>query len=92
MQSRLFCILFPLFSHLSLTQCDAPETWQMSFQDPATPIMQGIIDLHHDIMFFVVVINIFVLWMLVRTLQIFSKNVNPQPETITSLCACTGWR
>ena len=83
MQSRLFCILFPLSSHLSLTQCDAPETWQMSFQDPATPIMQGIIDLHHDIMFFVVVINIFVLWMLVRTLQIFSKNVNPQPEKIT---------
>ena len=31
---------------------DAPQPWQMGFQDPATPIMQGIIDLHHDISFF----------------------------------------
>lgn len=83
MQSRLLCILFPLLTHFSVAQCDAPEVWQMSFQDPATPIMQGIIDLHHDIMFFVVVINIFVLWMLVRTLQIFSKEASPQAEKIT---------
>ena len=55
----------------------------MSFQDPATPLMQGIIDLHHDIMFFVVVINTFVLWMLLRTLQTFTKTVNPQAEKIT---------
>ena len=45
----LFCILsfVPL---VALT--DAPEAWQIGFQDPATPVMQGIIDLHHDIMFF----------------------------------------
>jgi len=32
--------------------CDAAEPWQLGFQDAATPMMQGIIDLHHDIMFF----------------------------------------
>nr|P80498.1 RecName: Full=Cytochrome c oxidase subunit 2; AltName: Full=Cytochrome c oxidase polypeptide II [Solanum tuberosum] len=26
---------------------DAAEPWQLGFQDAATPIMQGIIDLHH---------------------------------------------
>jgi hypothetical protein len=41
----LFCL--PVVGHL-----DAPEAWQMGFQDPATPVMQGIIDLHHDICFF----------------------------------------
>jgi Cytochrome C oxidase subunit II, transmembrane domain len=31
--------------------CDAAEPWQLGFQDAATPMMQGIIDLHHDIFF-----------------------------------------
>jgi cytochrome c oxidase subunit 2 len=39
---------------------DLPEEWQMTFQDPAGSVMQGIIDLHHDIMFFVVLISVFV--------------------------------
>jgi len=48
--------------------CDAAEPWQLGFQDAATPMMQGIIDLHHDIFFFLIIILIFVLWMLVRAL------------------------
>jgi hypothetical protein len=34
---------------------------QLGFQDPASPIVEGIIDLHHDIFFFLVLIIIFVL-------------------------------
>jgi cytochrome c oxidase subunit 2 len=75
----LFCILtfVPL---VALT--DAPEAWQIGFQDPATPIMQGIIDLHHDIMFFMVVILVFVLWMITRTLYHFHYKKNPIPEKV----------
>ena len=46
-----------------LAHPDAPEAWQMGFQDPATPVMQGIVDLHHDICFFMVAMLVFVLWM-----------------------------
>jgi cytochrome c oxidase subunit 1 len=46
------------------THKDAPEAWQCTFQDPASPIMEGIIDLHHDIFFFAVVILVFVVWQL----------------------------
>jgi hypothetical protein len=28
---------------------DSAETWQVGFQDPASPIMQGIVELHHDL-------------------------------------------
>ncbi len=35
------------------------------FQDPATPIMEGIIDLHHYICFFLIVVLLFVSWVLV---------------------------
>nr|WHW95974.1 cytochrome c oxidase subunit 2 [Aneura pinguis]WHW96016.1 cytochrome c oxidase subunit 2 [Aneura pinguis] len=62
--------------------CDAAEPWQLGFQDPATPMMQGIIDLHHDIFFFLIVISIFVLWMLVRALWHFHYERNPIPERI----------
>ncbi|CAM6054579.1 unnamed protein product [Sphagnum tenellum] len=62
--------------------CDAAEAWQLSFQDPATPMMQGIIDLHHDIFFFLVVILIFVLWMMVRALWHFYYTRNPIPERV----------
>jgi cytochrome c oxidase subunit 2 len=61
---------------------DAPEPWQMGFQDPATPIMQGLIDLHHDVTFFVVFIGVFVLWMISRTVYHFNAKNNPIPEKI----------
>jgi cytochrome c oxidase subunit 2 len=52
-------------------QMDAASPWQLSFSDPATPIMEGIINFHNDLMFFIVVITIFVLWMLTRCVMIF---------------------
>ena len=61
---------------------DAPEPWQLGFQDPATPIMQGIIDLHHDITFFLVFVAVFVSWMMFRTLYHFQAKKNPLPEKI----------
>jgi cytochrome c oxidase subunit 2 len=47
-----------------IAKADAAQPWQYGFQDPATPVMQGIIDLHHDIMFFLVFIIVFVMWMM----------------------------
>jgi hypothetical protein len=33
---------------------DSANNYQFGFQDPATFLMEGIIDLHHDIMFFLI--------------------------------------
>src|SRR5450432_624381 len=43
---------------------DIPFKNQIGFQDPATPIMEGIIDLHHNILFFLIIIFSLVLWLL----------------------------
>lgn len=51
---------------------DSAVSSQIGFQDPATPIMEGIIDLHHDLFFFMVVISIFVVWVLSRIVYFFS--------------------
>jgi cytochrome c oxidase subunit 2 len=45
---------------------DAPKNWQLGFQDPATPIMEGIVDFHNHLMIFIVGIAIFVIWLLIR--------------------------
>ena len=77
---NIVLLIVSLLPFISLA--DAPENWQIGFQDPATPIMQGIIDLHHDIFFFMLVILVFVIWMLARTLYHFHQSRNPVPEKI----------
>jgi len=57
-----------------ISQMDVAGPWQFSFSDPATPIMEGIISFHNDLMFFIVAITIFVLWMIIRCIAIFIDN------------------
>jgi cytochrome c oxidase subunit 2 len=40
----------------------------MFFQDPASPVMEGIINLHHDLMFFITFIFFFVVIIMGKTL------------------------
>lgn len=65
-----------MYKILTYSQCDYAQPWQIGFQDPATPIMEGIVDLHHDIMFFLTVIAIFVSYLLMRVCIVFHKNKN----------------
>ena len=51
-----------------------PTPWQISFQKPATTMMEGIIDLHHDIFTFLVIIIIFVSLMLLTILLKFTNS------------------
>jgi len=50
---------------------DSSKAWQCGFQDAATPVMEGIINLHHDLMFFITFILFFVLVVMARTLYFF---------------------
>lgn len=71
-----------LFIPIISSYADASENWQLGFQDPATPIMEGIINLHHDLMFFICIISIFVTWMLSRTIWHFEHTQNPVPSSL----------
>nr|BCG67640.1 cytochrome c oxidase subunit 2 [Haptophyceae sp. NIES-3900] len=59
--------MFNFWSYL-----DASVPYQLGFQDAASPVMEGIINLHHDLMFFIVFIFWFVLVVLVRATYNFS--------------------
>ncbi|KAM9955023.1 hypothetical protein ACTFIR_012867 [Dictyostelium discoideum] len=51
---------------------DFSRDWQIGFQDPATPIMEGIIDLHNYIFFYLIVVAVFIGWVMGRILWRFS--------------------
>jgi cytochrome c oxidase subunit 1 len=68
---------------VKLSNRDSAAAWQFGFQDPASPIMLGIIDLHHDIMGLMMFILFFVTWMLFRAVYLFSSTKNPQPLKFT---------
>ena len=61
---------------------DAARPWQLMFQDPATPIAEGVMDFHNDLMFVVVFVGIFVGYVLVRCVQLYSSDINPVPNRV----------
>lgn len=74
--------IFSQYSHLMFfLHTDSSIAWQYSFQDPATPVMEGIINLHHDLMFFITFIFFFVLVVLARTLYFFTGSVTDILQT-----------
>lgn len=56
--------------------CDAPLNTFFGFQNPATPVMEGIIDLHNDIFFLLIIILITVTWLLFILIYVFGKRLN----------------
>lgn len=71
---KILVVLGFFFFHLS--QNDAARFWQLGFQDPATPIMEGIVDFHNHIMAFLIPVGIFVIWLLYRCLAYYSYSGN----------------
>nr|YP_010733810.1 cytochrome c oxidase subunit 2 [Gayralia brasiliensis]YP_010733839.1 cytochrome c oxidase subunit 2 [Monostroma nitidum]WEG93081.1 cytochrome c oxidase subunit 2 [Gayralia brasiliensis]WEG93110.1 cytochrome c oxidase subunit 2 [Monostroma nitidum] len=52
--------------------CDLPRNWSVSFQNPATPLMEGIIALHSDIWAIMLFVAVFVLYILSSVLNKFN--------------------
>lgn len=71
----LFVVL--RFMRGSVARCDAAVPWQFGLQDPATPVAEGIIRFHHNLMFILVLVCVFVCWMLGRRLYFFRAERHP---------------
>lgn len=52
---------------------DTPEPWAIGFQDGVSPGFSGIVDLHDNIFFYLVVISVLVFWMLGSTIYYFNS-------------------
>jgi cytochrome c oxidase subunit 2 len=52
--------------------CDAPSSWFWGFQNPASPLMEGIIALHSDLWAIMLFVAVFVLYILCSALNRFN--------------------
>ena len=66
-----------------IAYCDAPEAWQLGTQDPATPVMEGMIFFHNYLLFFLIVIGIFVCWLLLQIIVNYNEHANPVAQKFT---------
>ena len=56
---------------------DAPQPWQLGFQDSATPGFTGLVTLHNTIGFYLIVISLSVFWALFSIIYYYGSNKNP---------------
>ena len=56
---------------------DAPQPWQIGFQDSAAPGFTGIVELHNTIFFYLVVICVGVFWVLFSIIYYFNTKNSP---------------
>ena len=64
------------------THADAAQPWQIGFQDPATPVMEGVINFHNDLMIVVIGVGVFVGYVMWSTVYNFEQSVNPTPNRV----------
>jgi hypothetical protein len=55
LEKKIKTYMFTLYLTL-FNGCDAPSPWGLYFQDSATPQMEGLVELHDNIMFYLVII------------------------------------
>lgn len=75
----IISIFFILGSRVS---ADVAVPWQLGLQDPATPVAEGIIHFHHDLMFILIFVVVFVGWMMLRVLQHFTADKHPVADGV----------
>ena len=56
---------------------DAPQAWGIYFQDSATPQMEGLIELHDNIMYYLVIVLFVVGWVMVSLTASFVSTKTP---------------
>lgn len=71
-----------MFLRSTRVWADAATPWQLGFQDPATPIAEGIIHFHHDLRFIRLLVVTFVGYRRARCLHHFRADRNPVPSTV----------
>ena len=70
-------IMLNIFSLINPVYNDAPEPWQIGFQDGASPTFEGITELHNSIFFYLLLISVGVAWMIGSVVVNYSSNASP---------------
>ncbi len=66
-----------LLKNLFTMEMDAPTAWGIYFQDSATPQMEGLVELHDNIMYYLVIILFSVGWILLSIIKNYVAKNTP---------------
>ena len=69
--------MFNTLSIFNTIYNDAPQPWQIGFQDSAAPGFTGIVELHNTIFFYLIVICVWVFWVLGSSIYYFNIKNSP---------------
>ena len=69
-------MFFLIFSNI-FNNCDTPRPWGLYFQDSATPQMEGLVELHDNIMFYLVIILFAVGWIMISIVRNYINIKSP---------------
>ncbi len=69
------CFFFTLNNPINYS--DAPRPWGIYFQDSATPQMEGLIELHDNILFYLFIVLFIVGWILISIIINYSSKKSP---------------
>lgn len=72
-----FAIPFMAHEIMDFEFNDSPRPWGIYFQDSGTPQMEGLTELHDNIMFYLVIILFAVGWIILSVMKSFNHNVSP---------------
>ena len=61
----------------SIFYCDTPRPWGLYFQDSATPQMEGLVELHDNILFYLVIILFGVGWIILSIIRKYYIDESP---------------
>ena len=75
--SSIFAAISTLFAVSSEFVCDAPRAWGLYFQDSASPQMEALIELHDNIMYYLVAILFSVGWIQGAIIKNFDSAKSP---------------
>ena len=56
---------------------DVPTPWGIYFQDSATPQMEGLVELHDNIMYYLVIILFAVAWIMLSIIRNYAETLSP---------------
>ncbi len=62
---------------------DQPKPWQINFQDPASPVMERLVELHNGLLYMCFIVCALVLGLLLYVCYRFSEKRNPVPSKTT---------
>jgi len=74
-----------MFFKFFISFCDASERWQFGLQDPATPIVEGMIFFHDFLIHIILIVGVFVCWMLLKVLEYYTMNTKTEKFTHSSV-------